>query len=257
MYYIYKKNAYIIFLCYFNPRIGVVYMKCVNCQKEYFNGEQIWPICGSVLVNDIVNERSEVFAGLYDSNMNMSSTTNKSSIETLNVDSANNFSTATNFTTSQDDLIALYIGKNYNKIKNNKWSWPAFFFPVPYLFYRKQWKVGGITLIAIMVATSILSNIGLGIIGLFANNIAGIYFGLNFNAHYLAFVQNDVTEILQNNSNKSSVEIQEIIKKKGKPAKAVIYYFIGLAILLIIFLLAFLPMLPGLEFIWQIREITR
>ena len=232
-------------------------MKCVHCQKEYINGEQVCPICGSVLVNNTVNERAEVFAGLYDSNMNMSSIANKSSIETLNVYSVNNFSTATNFTTSQEDLIALYIGKNYNKIKNNKWSWPAFFFPVPYLFYRKQWKVGGIALIAIMVASLILSTIGLSVIGILANNLVGIYFGLKFNEHYLAYVQNDVSEILRNNPNKNMMEVQEIIKKKGKPVKAVIYYFIGLAVLLIIFLLVLLPMLPGLEFIWKIREITR
>ncbi len=227
-------------------------MKCLHCQKEYFNGEQICPICKSALVN----ERSDVFAGLYDPNQSRSATTNQASIETLNVDPINNFSSIPSLSSSQDELVALYIGKNYNKIKNNKWSWPAFFFPVPYLFYRKQWKVGGITLIAVMVASSILSNIGLGVIGVFTNNIAGIYFGLNFNVHYLSYVQNDVSEILQNNPNKNIMEIQEIIKKKGKPAKAVIFYFIGLAILLMIFLFAFLPMLPGLEFIWQIREIT-
>ena len=226
-------------------------MKCINCQKEYYNGEQVCPICGSVLVNNVVNGREAVFSGLYQPNVNTTTGINSTPIETLNL----NASSETNVTTSQEDLVALYIGKNYYKIKNHKWSWPAFFVPVPYLFYRRQWKIGVIALIAITVASTLLDLIGLGIISLFASNIAGIYFGLNFNKNYLAYVQNDVSQILQQNSNKSMLEIQELIKKKGKPFKAIIYYLIGLAILLILFVLVLLPWLPGLKFIWQIRQI--
>ena len=85
----------------------------IDWLKEYYNGEQVCPICGSVLVNNVVNGREAVFSGLYQPNVNTTTGINSTPIETLNLD----VSSETNVTTLQEDLVALYIGKNYYKIK--------------------------------------------------------------------------------------------------------------------------------------------
>ena len=101
-------------------------MKCIKCQKEFNSNEQFCPICGTILTE----EKTNTFQTIFNPQENIE-TLNTSSNEINNgINSnfnetgcapANNFSINSNNTFDKNDqYVKAYIGKNYEKIWNNK-----------------------------------------------------------------------------------------------------------------------------------------
>ena len=241
-------------------------MKCVKCQKEFNNNEQFCPICGGVLVE----EKTKVFQTIFNpqenietlnistnpvnnkinSNLNETISSNVSSMQ-------NDFSTnSKNTFVGTEQYVKAYIGKNYEKIWNNKWSWPAFLMPVIYLLYRKYWKLSYYAIAAFLIITGILTIIGLNSLSFLSNFIVGAYFGLNFNSLYKKYAEQQVNEIIKKNSNASPDELLKILSQKGKPAKWVVWYFIPILVIALILLIIFSVLAPGIEVIKNISSIV-
>ena len=238
-------------------------MKCVKCQNEFNSNEQFCHSCGTVLTE----EKTNTFQTIFNPQENIE-TLNTSSNEINNgINSnfnetgcapANNFLINSNNTFNKNDqYVKAYIGKNYEKIWNNKWSWPAFLMPVIYLIYRKYWKLSLYAAISFIVITSILSLIGLDSLSFLSNFIVGAYFGLNFNFLYKKYVEQQVNVVINQNPNASQDELLKILSQKGKPAKWVVWYFIPIIFIAIILYIIFLVMAPGIEVIKNISSVIR
>ena len=109
-------------------RVKRVFMKCLKCQMKYSKESTH---CNNPQENiETLNTSSNEINNGINSNFNETGYA-----------PANNFSINSNNTFDKNDqYVKAYIGKNYEKIWNNKWSWPAFLMPVIYLIYRKYWN---------------------------------------------------------------------------------------------------------------------
>lgn len=112
---------------------------------------------------------------------------------------------------SEEYYIKAYIGENYEKIINSKYSIPTLLFGGLYFFYRKLW-IYGIAWIIIASLFEFQAPILL---------IVNAIFATKFKEFYLHQVDKNVQFIKNNNTDKSSTEIIEICKKQGEPIKKI------------------------------------
>ena len=170
-------------------------MKCLNCGREYSNGERFCSVCGQNLVNNTSQIPS-------DNSFNQN-------IANGNVNFVNN-----NPVLDQESLLQIYVGVNYDNIKQKKWSWPAFFFTGPYLIYRKAWKMLGIYFAILLGCSLICTLLDLNILMSIISIAGMIVFGLKFNEWYLEYAKERINKIISQSSN-SQVNIASIVKQKG------------------------------------------
>lgn len=152
-------------------------MKCLNCGREYFNGERFCSVCGQNLVNNTSQIPS-------DNSFNQN-------IANGNVNFVNN-----NPVLDQESLLQIYVGVNYDKIKQKKWSWPAFFFTGPYLIYRKAWKMLGIYFAILLGCSLICTLLDLNILMSIISIAGMIVFGLKFNEWYLEYAKERINKLI-------------------------------------------------------------
>ncbi len=108
------------------------------------------------------------------------------------------------------DFIDAYIGKNKEKIKTNKFSFPTFFFGIWYLLYRKMWLFSIIWLTIICIFNCLdldYTEIILLVICLF--------FALLFNKLYLRKANRKVQKIRNKYKDKSNEDLIKLLKKSG------------------------------------------
>lgn len=152
----------------------------------------------------------------------------------------------------KEDYIKAFIGKNYDKIKELKFSIPAFFLNITYMLYRKMFLYSILLFIISLI---------LGTIFPIATVALPIAIALLFKPLYMNFVKAKVTKIITNNNGKSKEEIINICSKKGGTSIGLIFLgglvetiiiAIYLAIMIFVigatFINAFIKYLPeGLE----------
>ncbi len=114
----------------------------------------------------------------------------------------------------KEAYIKAFIGKNYDKIKDLKFSLPAFFLNVTYMLYRKMFLYSILLFIIVLIVGTIFP------IGAIALPIAA---ALLFKPLYMNFVKAKVTKIITNNSGKSKEEIMDICSKKGGTSIGLIF----------------------------------
>lgn len=107
---------------------------------------------------------------------------------------------------NEEELIKEYVGKNYDKIKNTKFSCPTFFFGPIYFLYRKLYAYAFIWILAIMI-------FGLLFPGLFL--LTSIVIASTFPIIYLKTVKRKVLEIQTFNKNLPKDDIINLCRKKG------------------------------------------
>lgn len=107
-------------------------------------------------------------------------------------------------------LIEAYVGKNYEKINNNKFSIPTLLFGFFYFLYRKLYLYT-FFLFLLYIVTGILFYDYIYIV----NIIISILLAINFSNIYMSFVKQKINEIKIENKNKSNDELLEICKKRG------------------------------------------
>ena len=130
-----------------------------------------------------------------------------------------------------DKLLASFIGNNYDKIINNKFSLSACFLCVWYLFYRKIYLIS----IIIMIISFV--------IGLFLPVLSGVYTiilmacsGLLFNKLYVKYAKKKIDKIKVENTNMAEDDLIKLAGQKGGVStKALIIYIIVFVIISIIY----------------------
>lgn len=128
---------------------------------------------------------------------------------------------------NEKELIKEYVGKNYDKIKNTKFSLPAFFLGPIYFFYRKLYTYAFIWILVIIMFGFISPIFGL---------LIQIGFSVSFSKIYLEDAKRKVIEIQRLNKDLSKEAIIEQCRKKGG-VNIIIPTLIIIAILSIIILI--------------------
>lgn len=112
--------------------------------------------------------------------------------------------------TMDEKLLMVYIGNNYKKIKENKFSFSALFLSYFYTLYRKLYMPTIIGMLIMFIISCFSETIGylLYFIIIFV-------LGFNFNKWYLAYVKKQLEVIKANNPNKSESELILICQQQG------------------------------------------
>ena len=133
-----------------------------------------------------------------------------------------------------DRLLAAYIGNNYNKIIQKKFSWPAFIFNAFYVAYRKVYIQTIVIYIILEIATLINNFLG-GVLPLLSSLlyliiIYSIMFllGKNFNKLYIDYSKKQIEKIKQENPNDADNDLIRKCQAKGGTS---IWAMIGIIIL--------------------------
>lgn len=136
----------------------------------------------------------------------------------------NQYNYSYNYSNSDEDYKKAYIGKNYEKIKEGKFSIPAFIFGGYYFLYRKLWLYAIILIIFNLAITFFVEDYSSIII-----IITYILVGMKFNSIYLKKVDQNIEKIKQQNLDKTSNELLNICRKKGGVSVAsVVITFVAL-----------------------------
>lgn len=134
----------------------------------------------------------------------------------------------------EEEYLKAFVGKNYDKIKQKRFSLPTFFFGIYYFLYRKVWLYAILwTALNVISIIWIDNDIALPLI-----SIINITLSIKFNSIYLNYAQKKVDKIKQKNPDKSSKEILEIIKRKGNTSIAA-PIIAGIGIIVVFFASAF------------------
>lgn len=115
-----------------------------------------------------------------------------------------------NATSLDEKLLIAFIGDNYQKIIQKKYSIPALFLSWIYTLYRKVYIPSVIGMVVILLLGFLPSTIYIILVLVFA-----IVLGMNFNKWYITYAQSQVQKIKNANPNASETELTDICTKKG------------------------------------------
>lgn len=122
--------------------------------------------------------------------------------------------TVINSDASLDDrLLMAYVGDNYLKIKNKKFSVPSFFLSYLYTSYRKYYLL---TFIIFLITTiSVAFN---EVLFYIIYIIMDVVVALNFNKWYLKNAEKSIKKIKDDNPSLNEDDLVMLCSKKGKPS---------------------------------------
>lgn len=176
-------------------------MYCTNCGNYIEQNSSFCPRCGKNIVmgNQNINDNLATQSNVINDNVSL-----------------------------EEKMISSYVGVNYEKIKNQKFSVPAFFLSWLYMGYRKFYKLLLIYVIPITILSIILIEDLLTLIYIPFAILAGI----KFNKWYLDDVKKQINKIKMSNPQVSESELISICSKKGGTSIVpIILTFIGIGII--------------------------
>lgn len=199
-------------------------MNCQKCNKPIEINDKFCRNCGE----PIKNEHSDQF----NYNYNYSNQTTPS--YDMNANHQTQYTYSYNYNileTSEDDIyVQSYVGENYTRLKNTKFSIAAFFLGPTYLLYRKVWGYAFLYLVINIITTFILPELEI-LIELAIN----LFLGINFSKLYLKTARNNVEKIKNENLDKTTQQLIELCRKKGGTSIiAPILTFLGIYITIFI-----------------------
>lgn len=113
-------------------------------------------------------------------------------------------------------LFINYIGKNYKKIMQEKFSFPAFFFNGLYLIYRKMYILGiGLYFFLIFLASIFSDNLIMSIIITVIYIIISVLLGIFTNKRYCEIAYEQCIEINEKYNYISDAAIIKLCKRRG------------------------------------------
>jgi len=115
-----------------------------------------------------------------------------------------------NISNFEEQLLKAFIGNNYEKIAQKKFSVPALLLSWIYTLYRKIYLPSIIGMIAIILLGFLPSMVYYIIVFAFV-----IILGINFNKWYIEYAKKQIRKIKLNNQNISENELISICKEKG------------------------------------------
>ena len=133
----------------------------------------------------------------------------------------------------EDDFFLLdeYIGRNVTGMKSG-FSWCTFFFSAIYMFYRKMWGLGIITLLFNAAISFFISNLYVTI-GIYA--AYHLIVGIVFKDLYLKKALRDIDKIQAKNPEASDEELALLVGNKGGVSNTLLIIVMLLSIVFIIF----------------------
>lgn len=134
--------------------------------------------------------------------------------------------------TNDDELLKIFIGKNYEKLTTSPFNFPSFFFGSAYMCYRKMFLYAIILYLIRLVILYFVNN--------FLLNIAFyIVLGFLMNKIYVFYAKNQIKKIKNQNQQKDFNEIKGICSVKGGTSVGKIFlgFFAQLGISLLISLI--------------------
>ena len=126
-----------------------------------------------------------------------------------------------------EKMLMAYIGNNYDKIINNKFSICSFFLNWIYVAYRKFYSLLAILIGVIMIIIFLPDSL-FTIIALVTNIILGLF----FNKWYVLYAKKRTNKIKQDNANATEAELISICKKKGGIGYAPIFITLGICFII-------------------------
>ena len=135
---------------------------------------------------------------------------------------------------SDEDYLKAYIGSSYPKVKKEGLSFEALIFGPIDLIYRRMYTPG--TLLLILLGLIFYYNFELGML---SNIIINLLLASKRNNMYLEHTTKKVDEIKISNPDKTSSELLDICKQKGKPLTIIILFIVVIGI----WILSFIPLL--------------
>ena len=205
-------------------------MKCLKCGAYVYSSDKFCRSCGTTLTQDSCQYGDNIANSKYDA-----SSCHSKQYDYSTSYSNNNKETYTNYTGSydyddkyafdyskytyampndsggEDKYVKAYIGKNYNAIKNMKFSLPGLLFGPLYLLYRKVWGYAIAMIIILIAAFALLSESTANMVNLLIN----IFIAFKFKEIYIKQAEEKTEHIQQQNLDKTTTELLEICKKKG------------------------------------------
>ena len=128
----------------------------------------------------------------------------------------------------EEELLKMFIYKNFEKITTKKFNFAGFFFGYFYLFYRKMFLYGLAVFILSGVISSIFNNM---IISIIISLSFSVLIGALVNKMYISYVNKKINGIKTKNPQKSMDEIKSICIKKGGTSFGMV--FLGLLVVII------------------------
>ena len=190
-------------------------MNCPNCGFKVNENENFCRSCGTRVRQTSQNDST------VENNINKPNTGYDYHSQFQNVNNVQDINNPGN--NYYAELIDAYIGKNADKIKSGKFSWPSFFFGVLYVLYRKMWLLW-----LIIVAISAVASLIIPLPALIEYIISGIIIGLIFNKVYVNKVRKKVEKIVRENPGKTKEELKTICSKKGGTTIIPVVIIVGL-----------------------------
>ena len=135
--------------------------------------------------------------------------------------------------TTDDELLRLFIGNNYEKITTRPFNFAGFFFTSFYMFYRKMFLYGILFFILNVVVSTFINNF---IVTLLLNILVGVF----VNKIYVYSAKKKIAKIKIKNQQKDTSEIKTICSKKGGTSIGCIFLGFLVEIILIIIALVIL-----------------
>ena len=141
------------------------------------------------------------------------------------------------YSSFDDDLLKVFIGKNSDKILAENFNFAAFFFGSIYFFYRKMYSCGFILFIIEMIFSNLLkSQIITTVIGLILSFIVG----LKTNQLYVKHAKKKIKKIKNNGISNEEIKTN-CIKKGGTSIASAILFVVTVIIIFIV--LSFLALI--------------
>lgn len=167
-------------------------MYCFRCGSKVRENEKYCPHCGADVLEELKRYSYPEFE-------------RKEEIPTPTHNDQYEYSIKYSFQDTED-LVKAYVGKNYDKIKNTKFSIPTLLLGPLYFFYRKMYPYGLLWIFTIIVFGTLLSPLSI---------ILPIIFATLFAQLYLNDVKRKVNNIKLQNKTTDKETLYNTCKKKG------------------------------------------
>lgn len=105
-----------------------------------------------------------------------------------------------------DELLRIYVGKNYDKLIQENFNPLAFFLTTPYLFYRKKYLWGFLYMIVGFISELLIS---------YSSIVICVLIGVFFNKYYIQDCKKQIEKIKNTNIGASTDTIKLILITKG------------------------------------------
>ena len=135
---------------------------------------------------------------------------NNEPIVTESVNNYNNPNNASIGMDNEEELVKIFVGKNYEKLKHSKFNFPVFFFGIIYTLYRKMWILS-----LIIYGISFFGTLIVPKATVFINLAVQIFLAIKWKDIYMKHCKERVEELKLENPTLPREQFVALLTKKG------------------------------------------